>query len=86
MSERDVAKGIGDAVADVRSKLIDEGWFGRRGPSASSPSADLGWELDAPKPRTMDDLRALQSFEDAWATREPPIDKLDPDYDLGIDR
>lgn len=83
MSERRGRGPIGDAIADARRKLIDEGWFGRRS-SEPSGSSSLGWELDAPKPRTAEESMALLSFEEAWATREPPMDKLDLDHDLGI--
>lgn len=83
MGERKGGGAVGEAIGDIRSKIIDEAWFGRRG-STPAASGSLGWEMDAPKPRTMDDLRALQSFEEAWATRDRPVDKLDPDYDLGI--
>ena len=83
MSERKGRGPVDDAIADVRGKLIDEGWFGRRSPEQSG-SSSLGWELDAPKPRTPEESMALLSFKEAWATREPPTDKLDPDRDLGI--
>lgn len=57
--------------------------FGQRSPEAFGASS-LGWELDAPKARTAEESMALLSFEEAWATRKPPMDKLDPDHDLGI--
>lgn len=36
---------FGSAVADVRSKLIDEAWFDRRPPERADPF-DLGWWRD----------------------------------------
>lgn len=33
---------FGHPIADVRAKLIDEGWFSRRTPEPV-PSKDLGW-------------------------------------------
>ncbi len=65
-----------EAVADIRSKLIDEGWFGRRSPAAPS---GLGWE----KPEA--DAPALSSFEEQWAAREPGEPSA-PTPDHGIDR
>ncbi len=35
---------FGHPIADIRAKLIDEGWFGRR---TNEPSHDLGWMRDA---------------------------------------
>lgn len=50
--------GTGDAIADIREKLVEEPWFGRAldvqasdlGPSVSElqPSRELGQEPDAP--------------------------------------
>lgn len=68
--------GFGRAVEDVRSKLIEEGWFGRR---TANPSAAqrLGWERDAlsdvPDEFFVDRASLVRrpSFEEAWRTREP---------------
>ena len=55
--------GIGTAIDDARTKLIDEGWFGRR----SMPGiGDHGMPID-PVPNAIDGLR---SFEELWAPRE----------------
>lgn len=42
------AEAFGGAVADIRAKLIDEAWFGRRTPEQPS-RGDLGWSMDHPK-------------------------------------
>ena len=77
----------GDAIGDIRTKLIDEGWFGRSTASPETTGANsLGWDVEPSKPRTSGEMQARLSFEEAWATRDRPIDKLDPDYDLDIDR
>lgn len=39
------AQTFGQAVADMRAKLIDEAWFGRRVPEPHGPN-DLGWSRD----------------------------------------
>jgi hypothetical protein len=36
---------IGNAIADARAKLIDEGWFGRRTPEPHQHH-DLEWSRD----------------------------------------
>lgn len=68
-----------DAVADVRAKLIDEGWFGRRTPDANRAAHDLGWGQGASP--TLDD------FEKQWAVREPGDgERTAPVPDHGMDR
>lgn len=65
-----------EAIADIRSKLIDEGWFGRRSPATPT---SLGWE----KPGGTD--APVSSFEEQWAAREPgQPSPAAPDH--GIDR
>lgn len=84
MGERGLWEALGDAVADIRSKLIDEGWFGRRAGERPGGGQGLGWDgpsiHDTPR-----DLPRGPSFEEAWAVREPaasPESGLEP----GIDR
>ncbi|MFA5989927.1 MAG: hypothetical protein WC803_10025 [Sphingomonas sp.] len=38
------AQAFGSAVADIRAKLIDEAWFGRRTPEQPA-RGDLGWSM-----------------------------------------
>ena len=68
MGERGLWGAVGDAVADIRSKLIDEGWFGRR--VGDRPGGAQGWDgptiHDTPR-----DLPRGPSLEEAWALREP---------------
>ncbi|MFN7388404.1 hypothetical protein [Brevundimonas sp.] len=70
MGERSLWGVVGDAVADIRSKLIDEGWFGRRVGERPGGGMGQGWEgptiHDTPR-----DLPRGPSFEEAWAVREP---------------
>lgn len=59
------------AIADTRSKLIDEAWFGRKSPEPHRQH-DLGWTLpdrdkrDAPEPQVHEPAK--------------------PDHERGIDR
>lgn len=77
-----VLGGIGGAIDDARTKLIDEAWFGRR-----SFSSDAGFEPpehpspDDHEPSPMD---YLAQFEEFWAPREPSPEPPAPD--LGIER
>lgn len=61
--------GLGDAVADIRTKLLDEAWFGRRTTSPGEASS-LGWE-QPPTVRAAADTMPRRSFEETWATRVP---------------
>jgi hypothetical protein len=51
---QEMAAGLGTpfdgAVSDIRSKLIDEAWFGRR-TTDREQQGDLGWSLDD-RPKT----------------------------------
>ena len=70
--------GIGDAIADVRHKVVEEGWFGRQvtdnlpsdlsgitQPEIRPPSKPEGSVWEPPR----------QSFEDAWATTPATDDR-----------
>lgn len=67
---------VGDAVGDIRSKLIDEAWFGR-GPARAGGTV-------APTVRSADDLLPRRSFEEDWAPRAPsgPEGNRDKGIDL----
>lgn len=73
-------------VEDIRSKLIDEGWFGR--PTTETPGA--AW-IDSPVAEPNGLGAAEPAFEDLWATLptielEDVGDELtDIIADLGID-
>lgn len=80
---------LSHAVQDIRSKLIDEGWFGRRAAPPSQFDANpLGWDR-APERETIWTDRSgsqRQSFEEAWAPRDPsegpsPVESSDHDLD-----
>ena len=72
-----------DAIADIRGKLIDEGWFGRR--SVEPSGKDLGWSKptihDRPSPLGM----GQSSFEEQWAVR-PPSERGHEPQGLDLDR
>jgi hypothetical protein len=72
-----------DAIADMRGKLIDEGWFGRR--SHDVGGMDLGWDKpnihDQPGPIGM----GQSSFEEQWAVRAPSERGHEP-QGLDLDR
>lgn len=84
MGERGIWGAAGDALADIRSKLIDEGWFGRRGPSTGQ---NLAQDWGGPSIHdTPSDLPRGPSFEEAWAVREPASHEMDRAQEIGIDR
>lgn len=68
------------AVADVRAKLIEEGWFGRR--SAPSREPSLGWT----RPEAPTSGHRERSFEEQWAVRSPGNDMQPPGADHDHDR
>ena len=79
MSARDwVADLFGDALADARSKLIDESWFGRRAPERNA-SADFGWGIERQHPEV----------QELWSTEgrstEPEHAPPPQDIERGID-
>jgi hypothetical protein len=76
-----------DAVGDVRSKLIDEAWFGR---PAYSPSRldhpGLGWDLPESQGAEM---RSQQGpFESRWSGRDSDRVRDSPEHapELDFDR
>ncbi|TAL32258.1 MAG: hypothetical protein EPN98_13995 [Phenylobacterium sp.] len=73
-----------EAIEDVRAKLIDEAWFGRRSAAPRSPDVALGWvtEHDAEARAHAPDAPRT-TFDEQWAPR-PPGGDADPDH--GIDR
>lgn len=84
MGERGLWGALGDAVADIRNKLIDEGWFGRRIGERTGSGLSAGWDgpsiHDTPR-----DLPRGPSFEEAWAVREPGASQ-GREHDIGVDR
>lgn len=75
-----------DAVGDIRTKLIDEAWFGR--PASSPRNHDhpsLGWEV--PEGREADDHRK-DPFADRWSAQDQQRAKAEPEraQELDFDR
>jgi hypothetical protein len=66
--------GFGQALADIRGKLIDEGWFGRRAaPPRQFDVSPLGWERAPERDTVWTDRTGVptrQTFEELWAPRE----------------
>lgn len=81
-----------DAIEDIRGKLIDEAWFGRRtSASGQSPAKSLGWELEPGEisPAQGDRFAPRPSFEAQWAPAdrtEAGRDAPDRDHELDLDR
>lgn len=79
-----------DAIADIRGKLIDEGWFGRQAPEAMRDIPDQGpvWP-DHGEETALDRLPAefftSPSFEEQWAVR-PPGERGQEPQGLDLDR
>lgn len=58
------------AVQDIRSKLIDEGWFGRR--AGASPQQNLARDWGGPSIHDQPGLSISRPpFEEQWAARAP---------------
>jgi hypothetical protein len=73
MSARDwAAEMFGDAISDLRAKLVSEGWFGRRVPEPGGQ--DLGW------------LRQPEVTAPAVHAPEPAHQPALHEQDRGIDR
>ena len=74
-----------DAVADIRDKLVFEGWFGRSSSDMPPMGTDawVDWANDATQgasaPATLGD------FEKQWAVREP-AEQAAQAPERGIDR
>lgn len=66
------------AIADMRGKVVEEGWFGR--PAARTNSLAKDWSGPGVHGAS---LPARQSFEEAWAPR-PPGDAA-REHEKGID-
>lgn len=69
------------AVADMRSKVVEEGWFGR---SAARPNS-LAKDWSGPSVHGAS-LPARPSFEEAWAPRPPGEAARDHDKGFDIER
>ncbi len=54
--------GIGNAIADIRHKVVEEGWFGRPVTREPRKGHDNFYRAVMPERR---------SFEETWAPREP---------------
>ena len=54
---------IGDAIADVRHKVVEEGWFGRAVTDDAQADATSFYRPVTQEP--------LVSFEEQWAPRAP---------------
>lgn len=80
MSERNGWRAFGEIVADLRSKLIDESWFGRRPADQRNDALAELWGVD----RSDGDG---SSFARDWAVRDPSA-TASPEQiqEIGIDR
>lgn len=87
-----ILSGIGEAISDVRHKVVEEGWFGRQVTDANPLAMP---EITAPeisppvKPEGSVWEPPRQSFEEAWATKLSPDDpsSVEPGRDApGLDR
>lgn len=67
------------AVADIRTKLIDEAWFGRPADTASerSMAEQLGWA----KPGESTEVRAWNGLTDQLAKERASRAEQAPDHD-----
>ena len=77
-----VAGEIGSGIADIRDKLVSEGFFGRRVPDAK-PSNDLGWTVDKDEP--FDFEAFFKAYPEHFAAAPEP-QASERDHDHGIDR
>lgn len=80
MGEPDGRGVLGGILDDIRSKLVDEGWFGRRAPEGRcDPVSSLGEARGSASP----DVDA--AFAQAWALGEPSEEQGDTGREHGID-
>lgn len=94
--------GIGDAIADIRQRVVEEGWFGRivtgdpvevtrrsdyRDIQPEGRSFEEMWEADPEHlPEALDHLRGM---DELWMPSDPGSTGPNgdiPRQDLGIDR
>ena len=80
------ADAIGDAIGDVRDKVILEGWTGRKFPERDAGN-DLGWFQNQPSAPQPAEGSALDQFYD----RLSPAERAEffcepPEQDHGIER
>lgn len=94
---RFLAQKLGAGISDARSKLIDEGWFGRSGPERMRDFPEQGmpelgsdaWvEWANAVTHEASEGSTLESFERQWAVREPGSEPehAAPGPDHGMDR
>lgn len=87
-----ILSGIGDAISDVRHKVVEEGWFGRQVTDANPSSLPeiIAPEIRPPsKPEGSVWEPPRQSFEEAWAAKPSLDDRsvAEPGRDApGLDR
>lgn len=75
------------ALQDIRGKLLDEGWFGRRAaPPSQFEASSLGWHREPASADAGAPHRA--SFQEQWAARDPAAspDIAASEQGIGIDR
>jgi len=80
MTQRDwFTEGFGQAVADIRQKLVEEPWFGRAVTPANgmepSLSETLGWTLPGNQEQGLDAALDAMSREPAAAVAAPERDR-----------
>jgi len=90
----ELVKGFGNAIADVRTKLVEEGWFGKALFPANKEGTLEVVEMNAKMERTTTTAKMhidveWTSYEDrkarGWQEPVQPIEP-GPDKDKGIDR
>lgn len=78
MGEREGRGVLGGILDDIRNKLVDEGWFGRRPTEArDDPLGRWGGA---------DWAGADDDFARDWAVKEPSPSATGNDRDRGVDR
>lgn len=71
-----------DAVTDIRTKLIDEAWFGRPAHSPSrSDHPSLGWDRTEGQQADGD----KNPFESRWSEQDQARSKGDPEHAQELD-
>ncbi|KDP95308.1 hypothetical protein ER13_04055 [Brevundimonas sp. EAKA] len=75
MGERPGSGVFGEVVADMRAKLIDEGWFGRRTPDRPGDALANLWGVTSG-----------DQFARDWAVCEPGEVQADQDKGAELDR
>lgn len=74
------------AVVDVRRQVVDRGWFGHADPPRAGDFYGQTEGTGRASMRAERELAPQQSFEEAWAVKEPTAEKVNLEKGLDLER